>query len=180
MYTFGKSELNARLTMTHPLYVCSLCMHTRTPTYTFVFVYVYREYLQSIRTIAAQTTTTNHLVVSSFVPIDQKIYINSNIEPCKYLPFSLCLSMLCFNVERRKGDKQCLFPYMQSQKSYNLHLIHSFIRIIVNSWSNIHVYYAIYSRAAAEPHSNNNSLTHLHACTLSLATHSHLIFHLYL
>lgn len=115
--TFWKSELNARPMMTHPCIV-----------YAHVALIGNISTTHSIHTIAAQTLATNHLVVSSFVPIDRK-YINSNSEPCKYLPHSRCR-----HIEREKRwseknqrDSQCLFPYAVAK--IRLLASHSFIHI---------------------------------------------------
>lgn len=168
--TFWKSELNARPMMTHPCIV-----------YAHVALIGNISTTHSIHTIAAQTLATNHLVVSSFVPIDRK-YINSNSEPCKYLPHSRCRRI---ERERRDEAKKTnatvnAYFHMQSQKSDYLHLIHSSIFFSVNSWSdNIHVLCNAYKNTSR---STLNALTRSHARThsLSLVTHSHWIFHLYL
>lgn len=133
----------------------------------------------SIHTIAAQTLATNHLVVSSFVPIDRK-YINSNSEPCKYLPHSRCR-----HIEREKRwseknqrDSQCLFPYAVAK--IRLLASHSFIHIfqcelLIRQHSRI--------MQCVQEHQplhvkRSHSLARTHS--LSLVTHSHWIFHLYL
>lgn len=88
----------------------------------YIYACIYIGHRLESYSCSITSTKTTSRCLCNFMPIDRK-YINSNSEPCKYLPLA-----------PRYGKKS---PIFIQYEFYYLHLIHSFFGWKSNSWSNI-------------------------------------------